>query len=258
MQVEQIIPLIDDALTGINPAKRDTLITTLLLLDVGKGDLRRGWLQKLTQGSARIDEELLLGLYATGTDALKLAIAASEATSHLDPPAFRRIFEAVFARVDISPRMRFELVWNLEHFLQLNPEQWPVYAHVAHELLQHSHVDLRIRATPLMALFGPINGELLGLLTRHWASSSSRIRLTTLNAFCHILDRLGSVSPEIRSVLASPAFREKVFRRSQMDQDADVQRGAANLLKRLKKAFGRTQVAGARPGSRRPQISRGG
>ena len=221
-------------LATLQSAKRDTLLTTLLLLEIGDPELRTDCLESIRKGLARIDEKLVLGLYSTGDDEVKLAIARSLVTGRMRPRAFRRVFDPVYARADLSVQQRWDLVWNLEHFLYLNPRQGPAYERIVFELAHSPHLDLRVRGIPMAAQFERIDPTLLALFERALRSRSPHIRLTTINAFGHLVDRLNRIAPDIRDFIVSGTFRKTVTGMHQSDPNEDVRTGAWNLLKRLR------------------------
>ena len=236
MQVGPIAACLAKVLPRLRPARRDLLLTALLLLGIDDRRLRTHCLDSLTRGAARIDEDLVLGLYSAGGKEAKLAIARSIVTSRLRPRAFRKIFHPMYARSDLSAQQRWELAWNLEHFLHLNPRQGPAYARMVLDLTQSRHLDLKIRGLSMAAQFERIDASLLTLFTRGFRSRSPRIRLASVNAFSHLVERLDELPSDIREVITSETFRRMVTLIRRADPDEDVRAGTGNLLKRLRRS----------------------
>lgn len=224
-------------LSAIRRPKRDTVITTVLLLDLDDRTLRIECLESIRRGTARIDEELVLSLYSAGDDKAKLAIARSVAVSRMSPCGFRKVFDPVYARSDLSVQQRRKLMWNLTFFLGLNPRQGRTYERIILELARSPRLDLSVCGIPLAARLAPIDADMLALFRRHLRSRSPDIRLTTLNAFRHLLERLEQLEPGLRDFIVSDAFRKRVVRMLRSDPDEYVRKGAWWLLRKLRETL---------------------
>lgn len=238
MQVSPLGTALIGALTILPASKRDTLLTTLLLLDAGDPELRTHCLESVTRGSARIDGELVLSLYSAGDDEARLALACSVAISRMRPHAFRKIFDPVYARSDLTAKQRWNLAFSLGHFLEQNPHQRPAYEDILRDLARSPHFDVRVRGLQMAAQFARVDAELLALFKRRLKSRSPIIRLAAVAAFNLMVQRLDQLAPEIRGFIASDAFRDTATRLHRADPDEDVRWGASFVVRKLRKAFG--------------------
>lgn len=250
MQVKASTAYIPAALAALRPETRDTALTTLLLFDMDDPELKACCLDSIRQGLAHIDEELVLRLYSTGDDKTKLAIACSIAVSRMRPRAFRKVFDRTYARSDLTMQKRRELAWNLEHFLYLNPRQGRAYERIILELTESPHVDLRVRGIPLAAQFGRINDDMLAMFRRGLRARSPHIRLTTVNAFSHMVERLDQLPSRVRDFVTSAVFKDEVARMHKADPDEDVRTGSGHLLRRLRHSAKPTRTATGLLGAR--------
>jgi hypothetical protein len=165
VQVKPIAACMLDASSKLLSAKRDTALTTILLVS---DDLNL-WgrcLDEVDRGSARIDEEFILALHAAGNHKVKLALASSSVSSRMKPRSFRRIFNSAYARSDLTVQERRELMWNLERFLLLNPAQARIYERTILKLARSPHVNLSIRGIPMAARFARVDASTLDLSAR--------------------------------------------------------------------------------------------
>jgi hypothetical protein len=243
---------------AVRGAKRNTALTAILLAS-DDPELTVPCLARVDKGEARIDENLVLNLYAAGNPEARLALAGSVAVGRMKPRAFRKIFDAVYARSDLTIQQRSELVWNLDCFLALNPRQFPAYAPTLLELLRSPSPYLRDRALSIAGGFNRLEPAALAILARHLRSRIPGLRVNALDGFFALIERFDDVAPHIRDFIVSEGFREQVARMQRTDPDEAVRHNAWAVLGQLR----RTTGAATRPKSRAkpprpPRSSRSG
>ena len=220
---------------------------TAILLAADDFELTSLCLKWVDEGSARIDERLVLNLYRACDRKGRLALASSVAASRMRPSAFRRVFDEVYARSDLTVQERRALIWNLECFLVLNPRHLMVYAAVIQTLLRSSSPSLRHRALSLAGRLNRLDSSALAILARHLRSRTPELRLNALDGFFQLVDRIDEVAPHIREFLSAEPFRAQVARMHQSDPDNAVRHNAWAVLQRLRRTLA------VRAGAGRPE-----
>jgi len=238
MQLMPFLPDLSQTLDGMKGKKRETVLTLLLLLDLQNLQLSKQGHALLREGKTRLDEDLVLALYAVGNLKAKLAIASSLVASHLSPPAFKVVFDPVYAREDLTLQQRQWLMISLEHFLAMHPEHALVYEAITLALAQSRYSALRVRGIPMAARFARFDHSLWILFNLRLRARSPDIRLTTLNAFRHLLDRLEELPVELRALVASDSLRKKVGQMLRWDPERYVRMGAFYLLRTYRERYG--------------------
>lgn len=249
MQVGHLAPCITASPSIVNNTKRDTVLTTLLLIgidDLKDLKLYRQCLDSIQQGSAHIDEELVFALYKAGDPKAQLAIARSVATSRMSPPAFRRIFDPVYARSDLSARQRCDLASNLHGFLRLNPGQGRAYERIALTLARSPHFDSRVQGIQIAAEFARVDSDFLDLVKHRLKSRHPITRLAAVAALHLMVNRLDQLAPEIREFITSDALRDMAARMRRSDPDYYVRWSSRDLHRKLLKRLGRRKRRASR------------
>jgi hypothetical protein len=218
-----------DASSILPDAKRDTVLTTLLLTSEGV-DVIVACIEPFRQGTARIDEKLVLALYRVCDRKGKLALARSFVFSDLSPPHFRRIFDEVYRRSDLTWIQRNEVLCSLEGFLLHNPQQIPRYEHLILELLKSPQVDRRIRAASMVGMLNQLEAPSLASFARGLQFRNSSVRLNTLSALWYMIERFDRLDPRLREFVSSPSLRAQVSRMRRSDPDHYVRHNAHSVL----------------------------
>lgn len=229
MQVSPLINSLAALLPQIRRSKRNAFITILLLVSE-EPELIRECLQSIRDGQAKIDEELILTMYTAGDRATQLALARSAPVSRMSPSAFRKIFDEVYARSDLTGLERRDLVWSLDSFLLLNPRQRFIYEGTILDLLKSPHRELRLRALSMVGRLDHLTPATLNVLARNLKSRDSGLRLNALDGFHALFERFGRLDPHVRDFIASDSFRSQVARMRREDPDSHVRHNANSVL----------------------------
>lgn len=238
MQVKPLASFLIDTSALVRGNKRNTIITTILLISESP-ELTSRCLQNTEGGAARIDEDLVLGLYAAGDRKIRLALARSPVLCRLPPRSFRKIFDEVYGRADLTVMERQSLTWQLDGFLRLNPRQALSFERTILELLRSPRLELRARALPLVGLLDQLDAPTLALLTRNLKARNPSLRVNALGGFHRLIERRGRLAPHVRDFLASAAFRAQVSELCRSDPDEMVRHNARSVLHALGRARGR-------------------
>lgn len=249
MQVKSLTTDLVKACSAISRAKRDTVLTTLLVAS-GEPEVEQHCLEIIDQGMARVDEELISGLYSVGDRKAKLALACSLAASRMTPRTFRKIFDDVYGRSDLTVPERRKLAWNLEVFLNLNPPQFAAYERTILDLLKSPRHELRLRALALVGRMDRLAPGTLDLLARNLKSRNPSLRVNALQGFYELIERFDEVDLHVRDFVASNVFREQVTQLRRSDPDENVRHNANSVLRVLGRAGGPSQ-GGSRASRRR-------
>src|SRR5512140_3655917 len=105
-----------DASSALSDAKRNTVLTVILLASEDQ-KLTQECIERVRQGTARIDEELVLNLYRACDRRGKLALARSFVLGWLAPQTFRKIFDEVYGRSDLTSEERNAVLCALHGLL---------------------------------------------------------------------------------------------------------------------------------------------
>ena len=235
--ISQMTPLarfLVDASSALPGAKRNTVLTTLLLTSEGT-EIMRACLDAFRHATARIDEKLVLALYRVCDSRGKLALAQSAVFQRLTPPTFRKIFDEVYGRSDLTSMERNEVLWGLENFLFLNPRQVPRYERLVVGLLKSPQIDLRVRASSMVGRLNRLDAASLTSFVRGLRSRSPHIRSNTLVGLWRMIERFDRLDPHLRDFLSSAAFRTQVSRMRRSDPEDTTRHNARAVLHALRR-----------------------
>ena len=223
-----------DASSALPGAKRNTVLTTLLLTCEG-AKLIVACLQPFRHATARIDEKLVLALYRVCDREGKLALAQTAVFQRLTPPVFRKIFDELYGRSDLTSAEQNAVLWELEGFLFANPRQAPRYERLVAGLLKSPQLTLRVRAASLVGRLNRLDAASLTSFVRGLRSRSPHIRSNTLVGLWRMIERFDRLDPHLRDFLSSAAFRTQVSRMRRSDPEDTTRHNARAVLHALRR-----------------------